>query len=216
METMLKLWGRATSYNVQKVAWIIAELDLPCRRIDVGGAFGGLDDPEYIALNPNKRVPTLADGDQVLWESNAICRYLVDAYATPTTLGRATAQGRAQADMWMEWFQNNVYTNSIAIFYQTVRLPPSQRSAEKRAALVAALADALQIFDDGLKGRQFILGDRMSLGDIPVGAFLYRYFTMDIERPPLSNLERYYGALTQRPAYRDAVMVDYSGLRGSD
>ncbi|MEP5376744.1 MAG: glutathione S-transferase N-terminal domain-containing protein, partial [Hyphomicrobiales bacterium] len=92
MKPNLKLWGRATSYNVQKVAWIIAELDLSCPRIDAGGAFVGLDDPEYIAMNPNKRVPTLIDGDLVLWESNSICRYLVNAYGKPGHLCGLTAK----------------------------------------------------------------------------------------------------------------------------
>ncbi|MGJ8610211.1 MAG: glutathione S-transferase family protein [Octadecabacter sp.] len=216
MEHTLKLWGRATSYNVQKVAWVAAELGLSCTRIDAGGVFGGLDDPEYVAMNPNKRVPTLLDGGQILWESNAICRYLVDAYASADDLQRDTAKKRAQADMWMEWFQNNAYANSIAIFYQAVRLPPSQRSPEKQTEVLKALTDALWIFDAGLKDRKFILGERLSLGDIATGAFLFRYFTMDIERPPFAHLERYYSDLKQRPAYRDAVMVDYSSLRGSD
>lgn len=216
MGPMLKLWGRATSYNVQKVAWVLAELDLDHTRIDAGGAFGGLDDPDYIALNPNKRVPTLIDGDLVLWESNAICRYIVDAYATYPTLKCRTATKHGQADMWMEWFQSTVYTNSIAIFYQTVRLPPSKRSVQKRNALLCALTEALGIFEASLKDRQFILGDHLTLGDIPTGAFLYRYYTMDIERPHLPHLERYYEDLKKRSAYQDAVMVDYSSLRGFD
>lgn len=216
MENMLKLWGRATSYNVQKVAWIIAELGLSCARIDVGGAFGGLDDPDYIALNPNKRVPTLLDGDKILWESNTICRYLVDVYDTSATLKCNTAYRCAQADMWMEWFQNNAYANAIALFHQLVKLPPSQRSVDKRMAAYDGLTNALTIFDHALDGQQFILGDQLTLGDIPTGAFLYRYYTMDIARPPLPNLDRYYGTLKQRPAFRDGVMVDYSDLYGSD
>lgn len=216
MENMLKLWGRSTSYNVQKVMWIIAELGLSCPRIDVGGAFGGLDDPDYLALNPNKRIPTLIDGDQVLWESNTICRYLVDAYDTNTALKCKTAQQRAQADMWMEWFQNNAYTHSIALFHQLVKLPPKQRSADKRTAALNGLTNALAIFDAALAGRQFILGDQLTLGDIPTGAFLYRYYTLNIVRPSLPNLERYYDKLKQRPAYREAVMVSYNDLYGSD
>jgi len=216
MEKTLKLWGRSTSYNVQKVMWIIAELGLSCPRIDAGGAFGGLDDPDYLALNPNKRIPTLIDGDQVLWESNTICRYLVDAYDTNAALKCKTAQQRAQADMWMEWFQNNAYANSIALFHQLVKLPPKQRSAHKRTTALNGLTNALAIFDAALAGRQFILGDQLTLGDIPTGAFLYRYYTLDIVRPPLPNLERYYGKLKQRPAYRKAVMVNYDDLYGSD
>ncbi|MEP3394146.1 MAG: glutathione S-transferase N-terminal domain-containing protein [Litoreibacter sp.] len=216
MKPKLKLWGRATSYNVQKVAWIVEELGLECSRMDAGGAFGGLDDPEYIAMNPNKRVPTLVDGDQVLWESNAICRYLARAYDAQSALAHETLIADAQADMWMEWFQNNVYTNSIALFHQTVKLPPSQRSASTREAVLDGLTNALRIFDAALSGRKFILGDQLSLGDIPTGSFLYRYFTLEIERPPLPNLERYYDELKTRQAYKDAVMVDYSSLRGLD
>ena len=216
MENMFELWGRATSYNVQKVAWVIAELGLTCPRIDAGGKFGRLDDPDYIALNPNKRVPTLIDGEQVLWESNSICRYLVDVYDTNLVLRCKSAQQRAQADMWMEWFQNNAYANSIALFHQYVKLPSSQRSEHKRMAALNGLTNALVIFDAALEGRQFIIGTRLTLGDIPTGAFLYRYFTLDVDRPPLPNLERYYGTLVKRPAFRDAVMVDYSDLYASD
>lgn len=216
MEHPLKLWGRATSYNVQKVAWVIAELELPHERLDAGGSFGGLSDPDYIAMNPNKRVPTLIDGDFVVWESNSICRYLIDAYGASSTFQLESAKERARADMWMEWFQNNVYSNFIALFYQVVRLPPSQRNAEKRARLEAAVFDALAIFDAALSDRRFIAGDLLSLGDIPTGAFLYRYFTMDIDRPPLENIDRYYASLSKRQAYLDAVAVDYSALRGTD
>ena len=85
-----KLWGRATSYNVQKVAWVLQELNLPYDRIDAGGAFGGLDDAHYVAMNPNKRVPTFIEGDLVLLESNAICRYLVDTHDVSSTLKAET------------------------------------------------------------------------------------------------------------------------------
>lgn len=216
MEHRIKLWGRATSVNVQKVAWVLAELDLPFDRIDAGGAFGGLDDPDYIALNPNKRVPTLIDGDLVLWESSAICRYLVDAYGSVGLLKGATASNRARADMWMEWFQNTVYANFISLFYQSVRLPPSQRDPATRDHAIDALTKALVIFDDVLADRRFINGDQLGLGDIPTGSFLYRYYTMDISRPALPHLKRYYAQLSERQPYQDHVMVDYSSLRGLD
>lgn len=216
MEHSVKLWGRATSFNVQKVAWVAAELDLSCKRIDLGGIYGGLDDPKYVAMNPNKKVPTLVDGDLVLWESNAICRYLVDAYGTPSTLKSNSAQRRGQADMWMEWFQNNVYASFIGLFHQVVRMPPSQRDPEKRVHLNGALTDMLRVVETALAGRKFILGDELSLGDIPVGAALFRYYSMEIERAPLPNLERYFSDLQQRQSYQDAVMVDYSSLRGFD
>ena len=216
MEQSIKLWGRATSVNVQKVAWCLAELQLTCDRVDAGGAFGGLDDPNYIALNPNRRVPTLVDGDLVLWESNAICRYLVDSYGIIGAFKATSKAEHAQADMWMEWFQNNVYARFIDLFYQVVRLPPSQRDRDKKAKSLQFVTDAFAIADTALAGQDFVTGNELGLGDIPLGSSLYRYYTMEIERASLPNLARYYERLVERPAYRDHVMVDYSSLQGSD
>ena len=69
---MLKIWGRTNSINVQKVMWTVAELGVAHERIDAGGAFGKVDQPEYAAMNPNRLVPVLEDGSAVIWESNAI------------------------------------------------------------------------------------------------------------------------------------------------
>ncbi|MEO9650359.1 MAG: glutathione S-transferase N-terminal domain-containing protein [Roseobacter sp.] len=216
MTDSLRLWGRATSVNVQKVAWVVAELTLKCERIDAGGKFGGLTDPAFIQMNPNKRVPTLMDGELILWESNAICRYLADAYGQPNTLKSESIGERAQADMWMEWFQSNVYAHFITVFYQAVRLPPSQRNPDKKATALDALCSSLKIFDAQLAHQRFICGDHLTLGDIPTGSCLYRFFTLDINRPALPNLERYYRGLQKRQAYHDHVMIDFSSLAGID
>ena len=77
---MVRVLGRANSINVQKVMWCAAEIGLKVERVDVGGAFGGNDTLEYLAKNPNGRVPTIEDGDYVLWESNSIVRYLAETY----------------------------------------------------------------------------------------------------------------------------------------
>ena len=216
MEQCIKLWGRATSVNVQKVTWCLTELGLTYDRMDAGGAFGGLDDPSYIALNPNRRVPTLVDGDLVLWESNAICRYLFDVYGEVGFPKCETIAENAQADMWMEWFQNNVYARFIELFYQVVRLPPSQRDAEKKTKALQSVTKALKIADETLADRDFMSGSRFGLGDIPIGSCLYRYYTMNIDRASLPSLARYYERLVERQAYRDHVMIDYSSLQGSD
>jgi len=216
MDLDIKLWGRATSVNVQKVAWVLAELGLTYDRVDAGGAFGRLDDPEYVSLNPNRRVPTLEDGGLVLWESNAICRYLVDAYGNSTSLKGETVVKRAKADMWMDWFQSTVYASFIDLFYQVVRLPPEKRDPSRKTKALDAVSDALALADTNLADQDFMSGARLGLGDIPIGACLYRYYTMDIHRASHPNLERYYNRLIARQAYRDHVMIDYSSLRGSD
>ncbi len=208
---MRVLWGRTTSINVQKVAWVMAETGVAHEQIDLGGKHKGLDTADYIAMNPNKRVPTLVEGDFVLWESNAICRYLVESNGG--VLAASSAQERAHADMWMEWFQGAIYAPFIAMFYQTVRLPAAERDADVLKGAVAKLDDAFAIAEDQLEGRDYLLGDSLSLADIPFGACLYRYFTVDIPRPHLPNISAYYNRLAARAPYQSAVMVDYSSLR---
>ena len=79
---MLTVWGRTNSINVQKVAWTVAEVGVAHERVDAGGAFGGLDTEAYGAMNPNRKVPTIRDGETVVWESNACVRYLAAMYGT--------------------------------------------------------------------------------------------------------------------------------------
>ena len=99
---MLKIWGRATSSNVQKVLWCCAELDIEFERVDVGGPFGGNRDPEYLAMNPNGLVPTVKDGDLVMWESNTICRYLAATRNGEHLYPRDPA-ARTHVERWMDW-----------------------------------------------------------------------------------------------------------------
>ena len=135
---MLKIWGRTSSINVQKVMWTVAELGLPHERIDVGGPFGGLDRPDYAALNPNRLIPVLQDGATVVWESNAIVRYLAARYGAgslwPEHPGR-----RSEADRWMDWQLTTLQPSIGPIFLGLIRTPPEQRDT----AAIAASADRL-------------------------------------------------------------------------
>ncbi len=119
---MLKVLGRATSSNVQKVMWALEELDIAYEREDLGGAFGGLDTPEYIALNPNKVIPTLVDGDQVIWESNTIVRYIA-AKHDDGGLWPSDPAARAQADKWMDWQLSTLLMPWINVFFGVYRTP---------------------------------------------------------------------------------------------
>ena len=205
------LWGRRTSINVQKVAWVLAELDLDHKLIEVGGHHKGTETAEYRAMNPTGRVPTLVDGNLAMWESNAICRYLVAAYGGP--LASANQATQARADMWMEWFQGAIYGPFIQMFYQTVRLPEPDRSAEDLAASLRALEHGFALAEAELQKTPYLNGAGLSLADIPFGACLYRYFTIDLPRPNFPSISAYYDRLCARAAYRHAVMVDFSSLR---
>ena len=208
---MRTLWGRMTSINVQKVAWVLSESNLAFDLIEVGGAFGGLDTPQYRAMNPTGRIPTLVEGDLVIRESNAICRHLMHVHDGP--LSPATDADRAKADMWMEWFQTGLYPAFIQMFYQSVRLPTPERDPHILEAALKTLHDQFQIAETALADTPFLLGNSLSLADIPFGSSLYRYFTVDIDRPSWPNISAYFSRLSDRKAYRDTVMIDYSSLR---
>ena len=212
---MLKVWGRATSINVQKVMWVIGELGLEHERFDVGGAYGGLDSPSFKALTPHGLIPVLEDGETVVWESNAIVRYLASKYDQGGLYPDAPGP-RAQADQWMDWHATTLYRDFISVFVGMVRTAPSRRDNIAIAEAAKRSAERYLCLNSLLADRAFIAGDHLTMGDIPIGATLYRYFTLEIERPPLPHLETYYQRLQTRSAYRDHVMVSYESLRATD
>jgi glutathione S-transferase len=209
---MLKIWGRANSMNVQKAMWVVGELGIPHERIDAGGKFGGLDTPQYIAMNPNKRIPTIDDGGVIVWESGAVVRYLAARYGSGS-LWPADPGERGRCDQWMDWMQTTLMPPFSVVFMGLVRTPAAQRDNAAVDKAAAELGGQYAIFDRALQGRNFIAGDRLTIGDVPVGCTLYRYFTMPVARPALPNLEAWYKRLQERPAYRQHVMVSYEDLR---
>ena len=123
---MIKIWGRRNSVNVQKVLWAADELGLEWERIDAGGEFGGLETEAYDALNPNRRIPTIEDGETVVWESNVIVRYLARKYGAGTLWPEDPKTG-AHAEMWMDWVQTTLILDMNVVFWGLVRTPPEGR-----------------------------------------------------------------------------------------
>lgn len=203
---MLTIWGRKNSLNVQKVMWAVAELGLKHERIDVGGAFGGLDTAEYGRLNPNRRVPTVVDGDVVVWESNACVRYLAARHGEGG-LWPVDPAARATADMWMDWMATTLVPDLTVVFWQLIRTPVEQRDMPAVAAAAKRLGPIWSILDAHLAGRRFVGGDRLTMGDIPVGVAYWRWRSLDIDRPELGNLARWGGELQGSDAYRTHVML---------
>jgi glutathione S-transferase len=210
---MLKIMGRKTSVNVQKVMWVVGELNLPHFRLDMGGTFGGLETPEFMALNPNRLVPVIDDAGFVLWESNAIVRYLSEAYGRGS-LAPEGRSGFARADQWMEWTTSMIYSPIIGgAYYQLIRTSAAQRDRAQMDAAVTKAGERLAILDKKLADSAFICGDALTIADIAAGALMYRYFTLPIARPSLPHVESWYRRLCDRPANREHVMVDYQGLK---
>lgn len=210
---MLKIWGRKTSVNVQKVMWAIAELDVAHERIDAGGAFGGTDTAEYGALNPNRLVPTMEDGPFVLWESNAITRYVAAKYGTGTLMPDDLAQ-RSLVDQWIDWSATTLAPDVIGVcFVGLIRTPAAERNGAAIEAAAKRSGSRLGFLDAQLAVMPFIVGQRLTAADIVVGAFMYRYFNLSIERPDLPNIRRWYQELMTRPAYRNHVMIEFESMK---
>lgn len=201
---MLKIWGRKTSSNVQKVMWAVGELQLAHERVDIGGPFGGNKEPAYLAMNPNGLVPTLEDGDLILWESNTIVRYLGGRHGAGT-LEPADPVTRARASQWMDWQLSVVGPAIGPAFWGLIRTPPEQRDAAAIAASQAKTIEAMKILDAALGKRAYVAGDAFSYGDIPVGIMAYRYWQLVPQRPETPNLTRWYGEIEKRPAFRQHV-----------
>jgi len=210
---MITFYGRRTSDNVQKALWALLETGVAHTVIEKGGAFGGLDDAGFLALNPHGRVPVVVDGDTVVWESTAIIRYLAAEYAAGTLWPEAP-RDRAVADQWMTWAQGTLYPDFNRLFWLTVRTPEADQDPARIDQVNTRLNLAYQKLETQLEGRRFIVGDHLTMADFPTGATLYRYFGMAIERPALPCVQAWYGRLQERPAYREAVMVDFDSLRG--
>lgn len=203
---MLKIWGRRDSFNLQKVMWCVAELGIPHQRIDAGGAHGVTDTPEYLAMNPNGRVPTIDDDGFILWESNAIVRYLAAKHGIGT-LCPADERRRADADRWMTWQSATVGAVMRPLIITMFRTVPDERDPDTVAAQVAAAGRLWAMLDARLADGDFILGEALTMADIPIGAYAWRWFSVDAERPDLPHLATWYERLTARPAYREHVMV---------
>ncbi len=210
---MLKVYGRSTSDNVQKVLWMLGETRQPFEHIQLGGSFGGLDDPDYLALNPHGRIPTLDDDGTVVWESSAIIRYLAAQYC-PGSLWPESPAARASADQWMSWEQSTLYRDFNGLFWLSVRTPTDQQDPDKIESKNDRLSDHYRLLDGHLSKTRFVAGDHLTMGDIPIGMTLFRYFNMPIHRPELPNVEALYRRLCERDAYQRAVMVSFDELRG--
>lgn len=204
MEPMITVLGRRNSANVQKVMWTLGELDLPYQRQDVGGSFGYPDNYP----NPTRVVPTIDDGGIVVWESNACVRYLARTYGQGS-LWPTDARTLACADVWMEWQRSDVSNAFFPLFQMKVR--GMNATLDKIEQCVTNCASAFAQLNAQLKEREFICGPTLSMADIVIGAMMYRYMTLPIERPSLPYLDAWYARLASRPAYQKHVMIEYGG-----
>lgn len=204
-QTNLTVLGRNTSSNVQKVMWLLAELGHPCRRVDMGGQFGGNKEPDYLVKNPNGVVPTLIDGDAVIWESNTILRYLANRFGA-TRVYPVEHFRRARVERWMDWQLSTLGPANTLLFQAIVRTPAEQRKPELINDYRNRNAMLFAVLDTALGEVEYLGGDVLTLADIALGPLTYRWFELPVERPAYKNLRRWYDSLCQRPAFQEHVV----------
>lgn len=205
---MLRLYGRKTSINVQKVAWALGELALQFDWVDREGQVGNIGVEGYESLNPARRVPTLVDNRLILNQSNSIVRYLAAIYKGD--LWCKDPAERAQADRWMEWQSTDLSVDMTPTFWGLVRTPEKDRNLTIIDQHIKNLTVHLELLDKYLENREYIVGNSLSMGDIPIGTGIYRYMSLPIEHPHLPNIESWYKRLQDREAYQKYVMVPIS------
>jgi glutathione S-transferase len=201
----MKIWGRTTSSNVQKVMWAIGEMGLAHERIDIGGPFGKNKEAAYLAMNPNGLVPTLEEDDGfLLWESNSIVRYLAAKHQA-AVIEPKDLRTRALASKWMDWQLSVLGPAITPVFWGMIRTPADKRDHAAIDAGKAKTGEAVKMLEAQLAKTQYLAGDAFSYGDIPSAIMVRRYRELVPERPQFHNVERWYAALAARPAFDEHV-----------
>lgn len=206
---MLKIWGRLSSVNVQKVVWCADELGLEYERMDAGGKYGVVNTPEYRAMNPNGLVPVIEHDGFVLWESNAIVRYLAARHGNGT-LWPTDIQKRADVDRWIDWQAVSLNPGIGPAFIQLIRT-----AAEKRDVTVIETArldveKKLAILDAHLATRDYIAGATFTMGDIPLGCSVDRWYKLPLTREEHPHVERWYANLRGRKGATQVIALALS------
>ena len=205
---MIRLLGRQTSGNVQKVIFMLEELGLKYSREDYGRQFNNTNTDAYRKLNPNMKVPTLVDGDLSSWESNTILRYLAATHAPQLT--GATPAEKTYVERWMDWMLASLNTPYVAVF-KDAKKPVAERAADF-AAQSADLVVQLKILDGHIAGKQWFALDRFTLAEIALAPVVKRCLEFPIERPEFADLMRWMKAVEARPAFAVATGAKPSTL----
>lgn len=199
---MLRVLGRGTSGNVQKVIFLLEELGLSYKREDYGRQFNNTTDAGYLSLNPNGKVPTLIDDDTVVWESNTILRYLA-AKNNATKLYPTNLAARSQVDRWMDWQLGALNVPYLGVFKEAKK--PAGERAPSWDADSKELAAQLTILEKGTTGKPFLAGDDLTLADICLAPIVHRCLEFPIELPPLPGIRAWRDKVVARMAFKRAT-----------
>lgn len=211
----MKLYGRTTSFNVQKVMWLLEELKLSYEHVELGGRFGGLDSEAFAELNPMRKVPVLIDGDRAIWESHSILRYLAAEYGSDDWLPES-AYSRSLYERWMDWSQVTFQPAFMATFWGYYRTPETKRDMQRVTQALQTCDVCLQQLEVALTNQSFLAGESISLADVCAGAILYRLTEQGLDVVLPFRVNQWFERLQSRPGYQKWVMSDFSELKARE
>jgi glutathione S-transferase len=209
---MITIWGRYSAFNVQKVLWLVDELSLDYQHINVGGSYGGLEEPEFLTMNPLGKIPVVKDKDLVIWESHTILRYLAATYGD-ASLYPPRPKDRTEVERWMDWSQTTLQPAFMELFWNYYRTPTNQQNSELISKAAQACEKQFAHLDQLLVKQPYLAGHHFSLADIPAGTTLYRYFNMAYPVTEYPNITKWYRRLQERSAFQKWIMSDFSELK---
>ena len=209
----IEIFGRHTSYNVQKVLWLADELELNYSHVQIGGKFGGNDTAEFLQMNPLGKVPVLRHGERLIWESNTIVRYLADSQSTNAWIA-STPYERSLSERWMDWSIEKLEPAFVGVFWGFYRTPPDRRNKSDIEMNITYCELCLSIIGKQLANRHYLLGDAPTVADISIGVYLHRLWSIDLDIEFPDNVRQWYRRLAERAAYHRWVMSDFTELQG--
>jgi len=177
----LRIYGIART-RAFRVLWMAEELGLDYEHSPIETGPAGARQPDYLAVNPNGRLPAIDDDGFILWESLAINLYLAEKHATGT-LYPATLEGQAKAVQWSLWAANEIERATNVWSFHAQRLPPAERDPKIAAAAIELLAAPFRVLDHALAARPH-LGDAFTVADLNVAAVALRAIAMDLSATP--------------------------------
>jgi glutathione S-transferase len=196
----MKLHGFAMSPNTKRAILGLEEAGLTYERVPVDLMSGEHRGAPYRELNPTARVPTLVDGDFVLWESNAILEYAA-ALAPAKRLGGETARERGEVARWMYMNTAHLSPNMARVFAHTIRLPEAQRNPKLVEESRAEIDRCLVALEQRLAGREWVAADRLTIADLSVAPTLGAAGMLQVDLTKYPNVVGWMARIEARPSW---------------
>jgi glutathione S-transferase len=199
----LRIYGIART-RAFRALWMAEELGVAYEHLPIEIGEAGARAPEFLAINPNGRLPFIDDDGFVLFESLAITLYLAKKHS----LGKlypAAPQEEARAWQWSFWAISEVDRGVNIWSLHAVRLPPAERDAAKRDEALKVLAAPFKVLDSAVARNPYLLGDHFTVADLNVAAVISRAAAMDLSAVP--NLKAWLTRCLDRPAARAALTL---------